>query len=66
VEKDGDDNSMFKYKLNVTKTLLKLRKLTDVFIFADNIVSITTVLKWDRLGFLLSKFPLFAACFFLQ
>jgi len=57
---------MFKYKLNVTKTLLKLRKLTDVFIFAESIVRITTVLKWDRLGLFLSKVLLSVACFFLQ
>jgi len=57
---------MFKYKLNVTKTLLKLRKLADVFIFAESIAIITTVLKWDLLGFVLAKVLLSVACFFLQ
>lgn len=66
MEKDGEDNSKFRYKLNVAKTLLKPRKLTDVFILAESIARITAVLKCDRLGFLLAKALLSAACFFLQ
>jgi len=50
VEQEGDENSILKYRLYVTKTLLKLRKLMDESAFAAIIASITTVLKWDSLG----------------
>ena len=43
VEKDGDDSSKFKYKLNVAKILLKLLKLQEVVILEINVIRITVV-----------------------
>jgi hypothetical protein len=42
VEKDGAEHSMFRYKLTMHKTLLKLLKLLVVVFLADNTMSMKT------------------------
>jgi len=43
VEKEGEDSSRFKYKLNAEKTLLKPLKLQDVVILEVNVISIIVI-----------------------